>query len=283
MKAHADLHAHSDRSDGLLSPKDLVRSAEDKGLGGIALTDHDTLDGIQEFLETPTSTDLIRVPGVEVSTQYQGHEVHILGYFVPPGDSPIEQRLKGIRESRHTRFPKMVKKLRDMGIDVDEGEVQKVLSEVESPGRPHLARILIASGAVSDIREAFTEYLATGKPAYVSREKLDIPEAIRLLRESGAVPVLAHPLFIDDIDLRIFIQELKSHGLEGVEVEYGYRKPSMMEKIDFVREIVESLDLIATGGSDYHGDDGHFELGSVTTPIETIDLLREKAERIRGK
>ena len=130
MKALADLHVHSDRSDGLHSPQELVSFAEKMNLGGIALTDHDTLDGIPDFMQAPTSTDLVRVPGVEVSTKFHDHEVHILGYFVPLGESPIEQRLKAIRESRHTRFPKMVEKLKSMGIEIDESEIQKILREV---------------------------------------------------------------------------------------------------------------------------------------------------------
>ncbi|MHA1862903.1 MAG: PHP domain-containing protein, partial [Candidatus Thorarchaeota archaeon] len=193
MKALADLHVHSDRSDGLQSPQELVESAEQMGLGGIALTDHDTLDGVREFIETPTSGNLQRISGVEVSTKYQDHEIHVLGYFVPFGSSPIELALRALRESRHTRFPKIVKKLREQGIEVDESEVQKVLREVESPGRPHIARILIDSGVVSNIREAFTKYLAMGKPGFVDREKIETVQAIGLLRESGAVPVLAHP------------------------------------------------------------------------------------------
>jgi predicted metal-dependent phosphoesterase TrpH len=283
MKALADLHVHSDRSDGIHTPKELVKLAEKMGLGGIALTDHDTLDGIREFMDAPTSTTIKRVPGLEVSTKYQGKEVHVLGYFVPYGDSPIEQRLKAIRNSRHTRFPKMVKKLREQGIEIDESEVQRVLQEVESPGRPHLARILIDSGVVGNIREAFTKYLATGKPAYVGREKIEIIEAIELLRKSGAVPVLAHPLLNEDFDLKKFIPELKVHGLEGVEVNYGYRKASLMKKVESVREITKNLGLIATGGSDSHGDDGHYELGSVGVPIETIDQLRKISERMSKK
>ncbi|MGY5870636.1 MAG: PHP domain-containing protein [Candidatus Thorarchaeota archaeon] len=283
MKALADLHVHSDRSDGLHSPQELVSFAEKMNLGGIALTDHDTLDGIPDFMQAPTSTDLVRVPGVEVSTKFHDHEVHILGYFVPLGESPIEQRLKAIRESRHTRFPKMVEKLKSMGIEIDESEIQKILREVESPGRPHLARILVDNGVVGNIREAFTKYLATGKPAYVGREKVEIIEAIGLLRKSGAVPVLAHPLLIEDVELKEFIQELKAHGLEGVEVNYGYRKPALMEQVDYIRKVTKELGLIATGGSDSHGDEGHYELGSVGAPVEAIESLRKISEQIRSE
>jgi predicted metal-dependent phosphoesterase TrpH len=281
MRARADLHVHSNHSDGLLTPQQLVELAEKLGLSGIALTDHDTLDGIDEFMETETSTDIKRISGVEVSAKFQGQEVHILGYFVPSGDSPIEQRLKAIRESRQTRFPKMVEKLRGIDIEVDEREVQKILNEVESPGRPHLARLLIASGVVKDINEAFKKYLATGRPGYVEREKIEVMEAIRLLRESGAVPVLAHPLLIDDVDLKEFLPELQRHGLEGVEVDYGYRKESLMSRVDALRTLVRGQGLLATGGSDFHGDEGHYMLGSIGVPVETIASLHHISKRIR--
>jgi len=283
MKALVDLHVHSNHSDGLHSPQELVKHAEKMGLEGIALTDHDTLDGIREFIDAPISTDLQRVPGVEISTEYQGFNLHMLGYFVPLEESPIDIRLRTTRESRHTRFPKMVKKLRDLGIDIEDKEIEAALKEADSPGRPHLARILIEKGVVKDINEAFAKYLASGKPAYVARSKMDSIYAINLIRESGAVPVLAHPLLIKDVDLKQLLHQLKTHGLEGVEVDYGYQKPDLMDQIENVRKMAEELGLIATGGSDFHGDDGHCDLGSVCTSVETIDLLWKSCERIRGQ
>ena len=283
MKALVDLHVHSNHSDGLHSPQELVKRAEKIGLEGIALTDHDTLDGIREFIDAPISTDLQRVPGVEISTEYQDFNLHMLGYFVPLGESHIDIRLRTTRESRHTRFPKMVKKLRDLGIDIEDNEIEAALKEVDSPGRPHLARILIEKGVVRDINEAFAKYLSSGKPAYVARSKMDSIYAINLIRESGAVPVLAHPLLVKDIDLKQLLHQLMTHGLEGVEVDYGYQKPDLMDQVENVRKIAEELGLIATGGSDFHGDDGHCDLGSVCTSVETIDLLRNACERIRGQ
>lgn len=282
MKALADLHLHSDRSDGLYSPQELVKFAEEAELSGIALTDHDTLDGIQEFMDAPISTDLQRIPGVEISTEFQGSELHMLGYFVPLGESPLDVRLRKIRESRHTRFPKMVQKLRDLGIEIHDKEIEMMLKDVDSPGRPHLARILIGKGVVKDIDEAFAKYLSSGKPAFVGRSKMDSIYAINLIRESGAVPVLAHPLLIKEVNLKQLLQQLKSQGLEGIEVDYGYQKPENMDQVESVRKIAKELQLIATGGSDFHGDDGHNSLGSVGTTVETIELLRKACEQIRG-
>ncbi len=282
MKARADLHTHSHFSDGLYSPTQLVRFAEEMELGGIALTDHDTVEGNVEFTDALSRSDIQGIPGVEVSAEYQEQEIHVLGYFVPLGMSRIETRLKAIRESRQQRFPKMVNKLRDIGIEIDPKRVSQTLKGVDSPGRPHLARILIEMGVVSDINEAFSKYLVPGKPGYVKRDLIEIIESIGLIRASGAVPVLAHPLLIKDIDLRGFLIMLKSHGLEGVEVDYGYRKPELHDDIVRVRAYAEELELIQTGGSDSHGDDGHYELGSIGTSIEAIEKLRKMAHIIRG-
>lgn len=280
MRALADLHLHSNYSDGIYSPCELVRQAEELGLGGIALTDHDTIEGNSEFIRAIKATDLIGVPGVEVGAEYQGQEAHMLGYFIPLEDSSIDTRLKTLRESRQQRFPKMVQKLRDLGIEIEQTQVDQVLKEVESPGRPHLARILIENDAVSDVQEAFTRYLGTGKPAYVEREKIDLIEAIELIRASGAVPVLAHPLLIENVDLRVLLPMLKSHGLEGVEVDYGYRNQDLLEEIEQVRACAKELNLVATGGSDSHGDDNHFKMGSIGTSIETIERLLQIAQQI---
>lgn len=280
MKVRADLHIHSHFSDGIYSPTKLVRLAEEKGLGGLALTDHDTVEGNTEFMDALSSSEIVGIPGVEVSTEYQEQEIHVLGYFVPLGESKIETRLKAIRESREKRFPKMVQKLRDIGIEIDQRQVDKILQGVESPGRPHLARILIENGVVGDINEAFREYLVPGKPGYVKRELIEIIEAIKLLRASGAVPVLAHPLLINNVDLRSFLIVLKSQGLEGVEVDYGYRRQELLEGIGTVRSYAVELELVPTGGSDSHGDNGHYELGSVGAPVETIEKLRTIAQGI---
>lgn len=282
MKARADLHIHSHFSDGLYSPTTLVKTAEEKGLGGMALTDHDTVEGCTEFMDAIRHSDIKGIPGVEVSAEYQDQEIHVLGYFVPLGESEIETRLRAIRKSREERFPKMVKKMRDIGIEIDQTKVDKILKGVESPGRPHLARILIEMGVVRDINEAFREYLVPGKPGYVKRELIEIIESIGLLRASGAVPVLAHPLLIKDVDLRSFLSMLKSHGLEGVEVDYGYRKPELLDQIERVRSYADELKLVPTGGSDSHGDNGHFELGSVGVPVEIINILRKKSDGIKN-
>ena len=282
MRALADLHVHSNHSDGVFTPKRLVEMAVEKGLGGIALTDHDTVGGNKEFVSAVGGKDIVCIPGVEVSTDYRGYELHLLGYFVPTDKPELEEELTAFRDERHTRFPKMVHKLRDLGFDIPASDVEKVLQTVASPGRPHLARILIEMGVVTNIDEAFDKYLAEGKPAYVGRERPDIIRGIRRLREVGAVPVLAHPLYFNGDDLRSLLKNLKKAGLVGVEVAYGYeRGTDPAEDTRQVQTAARGLGLIETGGSDFHGDSTHNDLGSMTVSVDIIGQLHEAAEDIR--
>ena len=144
VKVRADLHTHSAYSDGSDTPAVLVRKAKEMGLGGLALTDHDTVEGLSEFMDAASSANLIGVPGVEISTEQDDMEVHVLGYFVPLESKELRSRLETLSTAREVRFPKMIEKLRELGIDVKQEEVDEVLQGVESPGRPHLAGFLCA-------------------------------------------------------------------------------------------------------------------------------------------
>jgi predicted metal-dependent phosphoesterase TrpH len=174
----------------------------------------------------------------------------------------------------------MVEKLREIGIDVRQEEVDEVLRGVESPGRPHLAELLVRKGVVRDSAEAFMHYLVEGKPAYVKKERLGTMEAIKLLRSVGAVPVIAHPLSIETSNLREFLGSLQKSGAVGVETEYDYTPWGTAGSPEGVRTAIQGLGFIETGGSDYHGDIALAELGSATVEIETIEGLRKAAELI---
>jgi len=252
--------------------------AGDIGLGGIALTDHDTVEGNSELLTHCKKSDLVCIPGVEISTEYRGFELHLLGYYVPSESSELERTLIAFRDERNTRFPKMVRKLRDLGYAIADSDVEEVMRTAASPGRPHLARILVEMGVVKTIDEAFTKFLAEGRPAYVKRSRPDIIDGIRVLREAGAVPVLAHPLYYNGGDLRNLLKDLKSSGLMGVEVVYNYERNSIPdEDAKKVRNAAQGLGLIETGGTDFHGDNTHNELGSMTVSIDVINQLRRAA------
>jgi predicted metal-dependent phosphoesterase TrpH len=283
VRARADLHVHSTYSDGVYTPTQLVEMAAELDLGGLALTDHDTLGGNEEFLDRGKKSGLDCIPGVEISTDYQGYELHLLGYFVPDDSRSLEEQLMTFKDERHTRFPKMVKRLREMGIDIPEADVEEVLKNAASPGRPHLARILIKMGVVKTIDEAFERYLAEGRPAYVRRERPDISKGIAMLRTVGAVPVLAHPLYYSGEHLAGLLRNLKALGLMGVEVVYNYnRETTLEEDTKEVQRSARGLNLIETGGTDFHGDDTHNTLGSMTVPKTVINQLRMAAEEIRG-
>jgi predicted metal-dependent phosphoesterase TrpH len=278
VRALADLHTHSSASDGSDSPTEIVRKADEMELGGVALTDHDSLDGIQEFMDAETSNVLRRVPGLEISTEYNGIEVHILGYFVPHDSNLLNSRLEKLRKARHDRLPKIIRKLNNLGLAVTIEELYEDLEGVASPGRPHVAQLLVKKGFVKSIREAFQMYLASDKPAFVKKERMQTLEAIKTLRSAGAIPVLAHPLTIRVQDLRSFIKTLMNAGLLGIEVEYDYRFMETHRTSDEVRDVIQEMEVLQTGGSDYHGIVHYTELGSITVPVEVIDSM----ERLRS-
>ncbi len=282
MRARADLHVHSNLSDGVHSPSELLALASNLNLGALALTDHDTIDGLVEFMNAEVLGCPIRIPGVEISTEYKGVEAHLLGYFVPTQAPKLVKRLKTLEESRRKRFPKMRSRLESEGIRLSDDDIDQMLQGVKAPGRPHLAKLLIQRGYVKDIEEAFHKYLGKGKPGYVKKERADIGEAISLLRSEGAVPVLAHPLTMRLPDLRSTLIKLRELGLLGVESEYDYQHLHLNVKPGEVRAIAEGLGLIETAGSDYHGDGAHRNPGSVTVPIHVVDNLRKAHEELRN-
>ena len=282
MRARADLHVHSNLSDGVHSPSELLALASNLNLGALALTDHDTIDGLVEFMNAKVHECPIRIPGVEISTEYKGVEAHLLGYFVPTQAPKLVKQLKALEKSRRKRFPKMQSRLESEGIRLSDNDIDQMLQGVKAPGRPHMAKLLIQRGYVKDIEEAFHKYLGKGKSAYVKKEHADIGEAISLLRYEGAVPVLAHPLTMRLPDLRSTLIELRELGLLGVEIGYDYQHLRLNVKPGEVQAIAEGLGLIETGGSDYHGDGAHRNLGGVTVPIHVVDNLQKAHEELRN-
>jgi predicted metal-dependent phosphoesterase TrpH len=282
VKARADLHVHSNLSDGIHSPSQLLSIASGLNLGALALTDHDTIDGLVEFMNAEVRESPVRIPGVEISTEYKGVEAHLLGYFVPSQAPRLVKRLKALEASRRKRFPKMQSRLESEGIRLSDDDIDQILQGVKAPGRPHMAKLLIRRGYVKDIEEAFHKYLGKGKPGYVKKEHADIRKAISLLRSEGAVPVLAHPLTMRLPDLRSTLIELRELGLLGVEIEYDYQHLRLNVKPGEVRAMTEGLGLIETGGSDYHGDGAHRNLGGVTVPIQVVDNLRKAHDELRN-
>ena len=246
----SDLHLHSTISDGLLTPTELVEKAFEAGIRIMALTDHDSTDGLGEAIAAAGNyKDLTLIPGVELSTDTKNGEIHILGYFIDTKSDGLQQTLKSFREDRLNRAKSMVEKLISLGYKITWDEVLRVAGS-GSVGRPHIAEILAETGQVSSIKAAFDELIGRNGPAYTERRKMDPETAIELILRHSGIPVLAHPREVDNLDE--ILPSLVSSGLKGMETYYGLY--SIEERTRF-QQLCEKHSLLATGGSDYHGPD----------------------------
>ena len=271
-----DLHIHTTASDGRLSPADVVGKAAELGLTIIAIADHDSVDGIAPALVAAKAFPRLRViPCVEISTDVPNGEVHVLGYFLDYTDRGLKAALGRLRHSREQRAQKMVTKLRDLGIDIDWQRVQE-LAGSGTIGRPHLAQAMLEKGYIASLKEAFTNYIGRDGPAYVEREKMTPVEAVELILRANGLPVLAHPLTIDDPETMVIT--LKAAGLVGLE---GYCNGYTTDEVNELLGLADRHNLIATGGSDYHGLDNNAEtmLGGADVPTECAQRLIALAEQ----
>lgn len=247
-----DLHTHSTASDGSEPPGKVIELASAAGLGAVAITDHDTLEGIPEARAAAERIGIELVPGVELSLRYDGSGMHLVVLWLEPGDGPLQDQLHGLQSGRGERNERIVDRLRDAGFDI---AIEEVLEEAGtgSVGRPHIAAVMMAKGYVPDIRTAFDGWLGAGKPAYVGRERLEPHQAIALARESGAVPVLAHPhtlALTSASAMAELLTHLEQAGLIGLEAYYGsYRRHEREGYADLARR----FGLVPSGGSDFHG------------------------------
>ena len=275
-----DLHLHSYFSDGSASPAEIVALAVATGLSGIALTDHDVLDGIPEARAAAEAHGLRFIGGAELSVLWREQSMHMLVYFLEPGAGPIQDRLEELRRGRHSRNLEIVSRLQDLGLDITYEEVAEEAG-TGVVGRPHFAGVLIAKGYVDSVPAAFDHYLAAGRPAYVPRMRLTAEEAIGLSRESGAVAVIAHPhtLSLRSDEFATGFRELVACGLGGIEAYYGEYSPEMRSRI---AEICADLGIVATGGSDFHGTyKEHLEVGIGTGDLRVPDTAMDQLEQIR--
>jgi predicted metal-dependent phosphoesterase TrpH len=252
-----DLHTHTSRSDGLLEPAALVAAAAAAGVRLLAITDHDSLAGVRDVLAAgavPAGLELI--PGIELNAitvdrpDLRESEVHVLGLGVDPDDEALEATLGLQRARRRTRFERMVRRLRDIARPIDDAlEALPATGDDDALGRPRLARAMIAKGYVTSVEEAFSVYLSRGQPAYVAREGLGPIEAIRAIRAAGGLAALAH--FSEAPERLDVIHELRDAGLRGLEVYYRTFDAITVEAVG---RVAAEASLVATGGSDYHGD-----------------------------
>jgi predicted metal-dependent phosphoesterase TrpH len=251
-----DLHTHSRASDGSLSPSELIRAAKERGLTAIALTDHDTIDGLEEAREEAARQGMEFIPGIEFDIGYEpvavNGEFHLLGLGIDrigPGFREALAEIWRKREDRNLRILERIKE--ELGVDVDYEEV-RAISGGGALGRPHFATLLINRGIVKNREQAFARYLGKGQPLYIPKEKLEFTLALRMIREAGGIPVLAHPmsLYIAWGRLPAFIADLASQGLAGIEAWHPTARVLACKRLE---ELGKTLGLYITAGSDFHG------------------------------
>jgi len=281
-----DLHVHSNASDGTYAPAEVVRLAKEGGLRALALTDHDTIDGLAEAVAAAPRYGVEVIPGVEVSARFPGGSMHILGLDINFPNGHLNERLAVLKRARAERNPQIIAKLNALGIKITLKEVEK-LSGQGQMGRPHIARALMEAGYVRSIQEAFDLYLRYDGRAYVPKFRFPPAEAIAMIREVQGVPVLAHPFTLNlesAAALKNTLEELMALGLAGVEAIYSEHTP---EQEALYLRLAGELGLLVTGGSDFHGDNkpevslGHMP-GQEKLTYERVEALKAWRRREYG-
>jgi predicted metal-dependent phosphoesterase TrpH len=262
---------------------DVVHQAAEQGLSVIAITDHDSVDGITSALVAAKAFPRLKViPSIELSTDVPQGEVHVLGYFIDYTDRELKTTLERLRNSRFHRAQGMLTKLKNLGIHIEWERVQEIAG-TGSIGRPHIAQAMLEKGYINSMKEAFTKYISRDGPAYVEREKMTPFETVGQILRFNGIPVLAHPFTTKNPE--VLIVELKAAGLVGIEAYYDdYTTNEINELVSFA----DRYDLIATGGSDYHGLEAANEtmIGGVDVPMESVErliaLTKQRAPKLAG-
>ena len=274
MPATIDLHLHTLASDGRLSPTELIQLVANQGLETISITDHDSTEGLAEAYEAAKKFPYMRIiPGIEMSADIPGDEVHVLGYFLDYHDVEFQEMLTELRRGRVGRAQVMVEKLVALGKPVEWERVLHFAGD-GTVGRPHIALAMVEAGYFKEPKEAFEEYLGNDGLAYYDRPKLNPTESVAMIRKVGGVPVLAHPTFMNDMEAGI--ASLKKEGLVGMEVYYAQYDD---DTVRHLARLAREYDLIPCGGSDYHGlgNTGEPLPGTLGPPEETVKLLEDAA------
>lgn len=246
-----DLHAHTNRSDGTFTPAELVRTAAERGLDVVAVTDHDTTAGLEEAIAAGDELGVEVVPGVEFSAELEGTSVHVLCYWMDVEDPALQDELTRLRDDRFRRGELMIEKLRDLGFDISFERVREI-AQGGNIVRPHVAQAMVEAGIVGSEAEAFDRWIADGKPAHVPKHALHPLDALRMIREAGGLCVLAHPgMWGDQTSVpEELIEAMARGGMAGLEVDHTDHSP---EQREHYRALARRLGVIASGGSDCHG------------------------------
>lgn len=268
---YADLHTHTYHSDGTRSPKEVVDVALAHGIDILCISDHDNLAAYFEIKPYADSRGVTLIPGMELSCAFEGIDVHILAYAFNPHNEPIEQRLRGFRESRLQRGYAIVQALYELGLHIDPERVEQ-LAAGGAVGRPHVARALVEAGYAASVSEAFDKYLGTGKPGYIEKERFSIGEAVSLIRNAGGLTSIAHPTLYPNHEQ--LVPKLFDLDVDGIEVQHPDVDRWERERYTHLARFRGKL---ATGGSDDHGTVKTSEtLGTVKVPESTIGPILER-------
>ncbi|WEK52861.1 MAG: PHP domain-containing protein [Candidatus Cohnella colombiensis] len=247
----ADMHTHTTASDGICEPTDNVRMASEIGLDAIAITDHDTVAGINEALDAGVQYGILVIPGVEISTAVDGNEVHMLGYGVDYNNSLFLDRLRSLREVRNRRNELIFERLASLGMPITLEEVEAVKGKSERDdetiGRPHIAQVLVERGFVNNMQQAFDLYLAEGKAAYVSPLRITPVEAVSWIHDAGGIAVIAHPGIYHNDNV---VKEILDQGADGIEAYHSDHDDKAEQR--YKKMAIDAQKFI-TGGSDFHG------------------------------
>ncbi|HOE91054.1 MAG TPA: PHP domain-containing protein [Candidatus Cloacimonadota bacterium] len=269
-----DLHLHTNYSDGKLSPEKLLKFAWENHYEFLSITDHDSTLGYQEACNFLSVYPLELIPGVEISTNYQTTDVHILAYYFDVNNEELVDMLKKIYDSRYGRAKQIVQNLNQLGIDLQWEDVLKYAGKHKYIGRPHIARALIENGFCKTIKSVFDNYLNNDSPIYVPKYRIDTAHAIEIIKNAGGIPVVAHPGRLEDDNL---LYEFIDMGIEGIEVYYASHSTG---QIKFYEQIALEHNLIRTGGSDFHGSDFYYL--NYSAPDICIKELKSKYNHKRG-
>lgn len=288
-----DLHTHTTFSDGTYTPQQIIDYAIQKGLSAIAITDHDTLDGVSVAMDYASDKPIEVISGIELSTSYFRHddtydfetEIHIVGLFLDTEFSVLSEKLTDIHKNREKRNLEVIKKFNSLGIPITLADLEEVAGG-NIITRAHFAKALLKGGYITSTQECFDRYLGKNKPAYVPREKLDYTQSISLIEQSGGIAVLAHPLLykLGTKSLETMLGDLKNAGLTAIEAIYSTHSPS---DIKYVKMLAQKNKLLISGGSDFHGDnkpklDLATGYGNLCVPYEVLEDLKGALNNGKG-
>ncbi len=266
--SRADLHLHTTFSDGTERPERVVELASEAGLSAMAITDHDNTEAFAIAQPLAARLGLELIPGIEMSASAEGAEVHILGFFFDLRDGNLQRHLVEQQARRVERVREMARRLARAGVTIDPEEVLQLAGE-GTVGRPHVARILLKHGYISSLSEAFQKYIGPDNPGFVPGSTIVPADIIRLLRDAGGIPVLAHPIFLKRDEL---IEQFAQAGLVGLEVYHSSHTPEQVRRYE---ALADRLQLLKTGGSDFHGDAKEgLPVGASTVPLALVEALK---------